>query len=150
MLPQRIFSYSCKPAFVHQVGGNGQAAFVFTLPPVTVARWIFDLSKKTCMSFDYNARLILQLQKILHDLSGHSRSGCFRDGIARPRSAASCADAHDFAFVGLGGDFQNIRHRVALDDERMIARGGERDWACPANKSFPLCLIGEVLPCIMR
>lgn len=32
------------------------------------------------------------------------------------------AYAHDFAFIALGGDFQAIRHAVALDDERMITR----------------------------
>src|ERR1039457_7643178 len=31
--------------------------------------------------------------------------------------------AHDFALAGFGSDFETIGQRVALDDERMIARG---------------------------
>src|SRR5258707_6301193 len=34
--------------------------------------------------------------------------------------------AHDFTFVGLGRNFQTIRQSVALDYQRMIARGGKR------------------------
>src|SRR5205823_9382565 len=35
-------------------------------------------------------------------------------------------DAHDLALLGLGGDFQKIRQGIALDDQRMVAGGGER------------------------
>ena len=33
--------------------------------------------------------------------------------------------AHDHAVVGLGGDLERVRQAAALDDQRMIARGGE-------------------------
>ena len=36
------------------------------------------------------------------------------------------ANAHDFAFVGLGGYLQAIGQSVALDHERMVARRGKR------------------------
>ncbi len=35
------------------------------------------------------------------------------------------ADAHDFAFVGFGSDFEAVGEGIALDDERVIAGGGE-------------------------
>ena len=38
---------------------------------------------------------------------------------------AAVADAHDGAVVGFGGDRQFPREGFALDDERVIARGGE-------------------------
>ena len=34
----------------------------------------------------------------------------------------SMLQAHDFAVVGLGGDFERIGQRFALYNERMIAR----------------------------
>jgi len=34
-------------------------------------------------------------------------------------------DAHDFAFVGFGGDFEAIGECVALDDEGMVTCGGK-------------------------
>ena len=38
---------------------------------------------------------------------------------------AAMADAHDDAVIGFGGDGQLAGKGFALDDERMIARGGE-------------------------
>ena len=34
--------------------------------------------------------------------------------------------AHDFAFGGFGGDFQDVGQGVAFDDERVVAGGFER------------------------
>ena len=38
------------------------------------------------------------------------------------------AQAHDDAVGGFGGDFQVARKRFAVDDERMVARGGKWFW----------------------
>jgi hypothetical protein len=39
---------------------------------------------------------------------------------------ATVADAHDDAVVGFGGDGEFARQRFAVDDEGVVARGGER------------------------
>ena len=36
------------------------------------------------------------------------------------------AQAHDEAVLGLGADLEHVGHGVALDDERVVAGGGER------------------------
>jgi len=59
--------------------------------------------------------------------------------LPRPRSAVACAAHHDFALIALGGDFEAIGHRVALDDERMITRGDKR-IAMPTKRVLPLLL----------
>ena len=38
---------------------------------------------------------------------------------------AAMADAHDDAVAGFGGDGEIARQGFALDDERVVARGGE-------------------------
>src|SRR5690349_8329090 len=53
-------------------------------------------------------------------------------------------DAHDFAFVGFGGDFQAIGQVVALDDEGVIARGGE-GIGHAFKKVFPVMFDGGSL-----
>ena len=34
-------------------------------------------------------------------------------------------NAHDFPFIGLGGDLQAVRKAIAANNERMISRGGK-------------------------
>src|ERR1041384_2602807 len=54
--------------------------------------------------------------------------------------------AHDFAFGGLGGDFEIRRQRFATNDQRMVTRRFERIWkafkdssvAMPHRRSFPM------------
>src|SRR5271169_7242713 len=36
------------------------------------------------------------------------------------------AHTHDLAVVGPCGEFQAVRHRIALNHQRVVARGGER------------------------
>ena len=36
------------------------------------------------------------------------------------------AEAHHQAVLGLGGDLEHVRHRVADDDERVVASRGDR------------------------
>ena len=39
---------------------------------------------------------------------------------------AAMTETHDDAVTGFGGDGQLTRERFALDDERVVTRGGER------------------------
>jgi len=41
------------------------------------------------------------------------------------RFVAAVTEGHDDAVVGLGGDRELARERFALNDQRMVARGGE-------------------------
>src|SRR5260370_38220317 len=34
-------------------------------------------------------------------------------------------DAHDDSVLGVGRDLERVRHAGAIDDQRMVARGGE-------------------------
>lgn len=43
-----------------------------------------------------------------------------------PDGKGFVADAHDFAFVGFGGDFEAVGEGFFFDDERVVAGGGER------------------------
>ena len=56
------------------------------------------------------------------------------------------AQPHDEAVVGLGRDLEHVGHGVARDDERVVARSGER-LGRPANTP-PRRGDLEVLPCI--
>ena len=42
-----------------------------------------------------------------------------------PDGEFAVAESHDFAFGGLGGDFEGCGEGGALDEERVVARGGE-------------------------
>ena len=42
-----------------------------------------------------------------------------------PNRKLLMADAHDFALLSLGGEFQAVGQGIALNDERVIAGGGE-------------------------
>src|SRR5437899_11509048 len=64
-------------------------------------------------------------QKILQELF----AGIGKDGFGVKLDAfdfvAAVAEAHDDAIIGLRGDRQFARQRFFLDDQRMIACGGE-------------------------
>ena len=50
----------------------------------------------------------------------------FRVKLDAPNGILFMANTHDLPLVGFGGDFEAVRERFALYDERMIACGVER------------------------
>lgn len=54
--------------------------------------------------------------------------GCvgFRMKLDAPDRKRLVAEGHDLAFFGVGGHFQAVGERLALDEKRVVAGGGER------------------------
>jgi len=68
----------------------------------------------------------LERQKVLEELFAAGGEDGFGVELDAFEFGATVADAHDDAVVGFGGDGEFARQRFAVDDERVVARGGER------------------------
>ena len=74
----------------------------------------------------YGSRLTLfQLEEILHDRPAAFGQDALGMELHAPDWERLVAEAHDFALVGFGGDFEAIGEGVAFDDERVVAGRGE-------------------------
>src|SRR5687768_5835065 len=68
----------------------------------------------------------LQAQKVAQDFAAVFGKDALGMELHAPDRVIAMLEAHDFALIRLGGDFQEIRHSVSLNDERMVARGQKR------------------------
>src|SRR5437868_1325642 len=70
--------------------------------------------------------LFPELEKIAHDHPAILGEDAFGMELHTPDWKFFVPNAHDLAFIGFRRDFQAVRNRIALNDERMISGGGER------------------------
>ena len=68
----------------------------------------------------------LERQEVLEELFAAGGEDGFGVELDAFEFGATVADAHDDAVVGFGGDGEFARQRFAVDDEGVVARGGER------------------------
>ena len=80
----------------------------------------------------------LNTQKILEQLETGAGENRFGMKLHAFDSQFAVAQTHDGVVVGLGGNFQLARQRIAFDDQRMIARGDER-FGRPRKIVLPSC-----------
>ena len=67
-----------------------------------------------------------ELHEILQNLPPTFRQNTLRMELHSPNRKLLVFDAHDFAFLGFGRDFQAVRQGCAFDCQRMIANHGKR------------------------
>jgi hypothetical protein len=67
----------------------------------------------------------LQFQEVLEDLPAMFGEDAFGMKLDAPDRELLVFDTHDFAFSGFGGDGKAIGKRLPLDDQGMVAGGGE-------------------------
>ena len=68
---------------------------------------------------------LLQVQEVLQDLPPVLGEDALRMKLHAPDRELLVPHAHDFTLLGLRGDLQAVGHAGALDDQGMVAGGGE-------------------------